>query len=203
MIKNYNGLLTDYSKKLILGGKSNILIKDFKGTLNIELEDEADIILNFYSNKKLGKINLSIKQNSNSKIKIIESFVTESKLEYNLTNEVIGNNNYFEVKIRGYAKEDTLITLLAKVNDKTINNEIIQDVKIIKEDCKVLVEPNVEVYTDDVIANHMVSIYDATDEELFYLKSKGLNKKQAKELIKNGLLYGSFNDKIKTLIKED
>ena len=118
-------------------------------------------------------------------------------------NEISGKNNYFEIKIRGYAKEDVLIKLFAKVNKNTKDNEVIQDVKIIKEECKVLVEPNVEVDTNDVVANHMVSIYDVSDQELFYLSSKSLNKTEAKELLKNGLLYGLFNDKIKTLIKED
>lgn len=203
MIKDYNGLLTNYSNNITLSGKCNILIKDFKGDLNIKVEENSDIILNFYSKDKQNKTNLNIKQTNNSKIKIIESLVTKSKVEYNLYNEISGKNNYFEIKIRGYAKEDVLIKLFAKVNKNTKDNEVIQDVKIIKEECKVLVEPNVEVDTNDVVANHMVSIYDVSDQELFYLSSKSLNKTEAKELLKNGLLYGLFNDKIKTLIKED
>ncbi len=203
MIKDYNGLLVLKDNNLKLSGTSNILILNNYENLNIILDDDANIKLNFFSDKINGNYNLNITQNKNSKITIITSFITSLKFNYNIENTITGNNNEFILKVRGHAKADTKIVMLSKVIEDTINNEVLQDAKIIKENCSVIIEPNVEVSTNEVIANHMVTIYDADDDEVFYLKSKGLSLAESKELIKNGLLYGVFDDTIRTLIKKE
>jgi len=48
--------------------------------------------------------------------------------------------------------------------------------------------PDLEILTDDVRCSHAASISNVSDEHLFYLMSRGLNKKQAEKLIISGFL---------------
>lgn len=48
--------------------------------------------------------------------------------------------------------------------------------------------PDLEILTDDVKCSHAASISNISDEHLFYLMSRGLNKKQAEKLIISGFL---------------
>lgn len=48
--------------------------------------------------------------------------------------------------------------------------------------------PNLEIKTDDVKCSHAATIGKIDEEELFYLESRGLREKQAKEMIVEGFL---------------
>ena len=48
--------------------------------------------------------------------------------------------------------------------------------------------PDLIVNSNDVVASHNATIKCINEEELFYLKSKGLDEWTSKELIKNGFL---------------
>ena len=48
--------------------------------------------------------------------------------------------------------------------------------------------PDLEILTDDVKCSHAASISHLDEEQLFYLMSRGLSKKQAEKLIVSGFL---------------
>ena len=59
------------------------------------------------------------------------------------------------------------------------------------------------VSSSEVIANHNVTIGNVSDEDLFYLTSKGLSKDEARKLLETGFLISIFEDNdYKTKIKE-
>jgi len=86
----------------------------------------------------------------------------------------------------------------------TIDNELKEDLKGLElDDGKIQIIPNMLVSSSEVIANHFVSIGNVSDNDLFYLTSKGLSKNNARRLLETGFLISEFNDsEFKTKIKE-
>lgn len=69
--------------------------------------------------------------------------------------------------------------------------------------CKIC--PNLLIDENDVEANHAAHIGTFTDEELFYMMSRGIPKKQAIVLLTEGFLLGGLpiNEKQHELLKEE
>ena len=61
--------------------------------------------------------------------------------------------------------------------------------------------PNLVVNTNEVEANHGVSIGGIDEDEMFYLMSKGISKATAKKLIEEGFILSIMPDDIKERIK--
>lgn len=57
---------------------------------------------------------------------------------------------------------------------------------LLSESAKVNTKPQLEIFADDVRCSHGATIGQMDDEELFYLKSRGLTESQAKLLITRG-----------------
>jgi len=59
------------------------------------------------------------------------------------------------------------------------------------------------VSSENVEANHNVTISSVREDELFYLTTKGLSEDSAKDLLEKGFLINIFNDEnIKIKLKE-
>lgn len=189
-------------QEITLKDNSNIIVFDYDGTLKINVSNSARVVINIISFKNNSSFNLETYQEEDSCLKIFYSFKNKTNNNIKIFNYVTGDNNTCKTYIRGINKGEIDIELFSKVEEKTFNNGIVQDVKIINEDGITRVDPNMGVNTSEVNANHFVSIYNINNEELFYLMSKGLCKINAKELIKNGLLYGVLEGSAIKLIKE-
>jgi Fe-S cluster assembly protein SufD len=57
---------------------------------------------------------------------------------------------------------------------------------LLSRDGHVNTKPQLEIFADDVVCTHGATIGSFEDEELFYLKSRGLNEEKARELITYG-----------------
>jgi Fe-S cluster assembly protein SufD len=44
-------------------------------------------------------------------------------------------------------------------------------------------KPQLEIFADDVVCTHGATVGQLDENEMFYLKSRGLNEQQAKELL--------------------
>lgn len=82
----------------------------------------------------------------------------------------------FEGKIK--VQKEALKTQAYQVN----HNLILSDAAIMES------KPNLEIFADDVKASHGATVGRLDKENLFYLKSRGLNEKTAKKLLINGFL---------------
>jgi Fe-S cluster assembly scaffold protein SufB len=52
--------------------------------------------------------------------------------------------------------------------------------------------PGLEIIADDVRCSHGVTISDIDQEQLFYLKSRGIDEKNGKQLIIDGFTRNAF-----------
>ena len=85
----------------------------------------------------------------------------------------IQDNSNLDVIFKGYIKE------------KTKGNELVEDLKglLVRNNDTIKISPIMIVDTNEVLANHLVTIGNFNTEELFYLESLGLSEKMAKDML--------------------
>jgi len=80
-----------------------------------------------------------------------------------------------------------------KVAQKTDSYQLSKHL-LIGEKARGFSKPNLEVFADDVKASHGATISRLSEEELFYLQSRGISEKAAGSLLKQGFLSFFIND---------
>ena len=196
-IKNNSLTLDCYGKnKIIIQNKNNL-------NLNIIMQDNSFLDILIYSIDKQGNNKINIVQNNNTTINYLESFTSKSLTDIKIINEIRGNNNKSNISYRIISqKEGVTVDVIANVKESK-NNELVENIKGIIDGGKITILPNMEINTCDVIANHFVTISGIPKENLFYLESKGISKKYAKEIIFEGFLKSIFKDNINILFGGD
>lgn len=66
---------------------------------------------------------------------------------------------------------------------------------LLSNKAKVYSEPNLEILTDDVICSHGVTTGHLSEDDIFYLQSRGLNESEIKRL----LIYGFLNSSLECI----
>ncbi len=64
---------------------------------------------------------------------------------------------------------------------------------LLSEKAKALVQPNLEVFADDVKASHGATLSKLDETLLFYMKSRGISEKEAKELLVKGFAHKALD----------
>ena len=182
-------------------GNNTLYIKNKENlNLHIILNDNSHVDIFLYSLNKKNNNEVIIEQSNNTTINYYEAFTSKDITNYNIINKIKGNNNKSNIKLRVISKDKNInLNVLARVFDKTIDNDILEDIKGINDGGIITVEPNMEINTNEVMANHLVTIGNITKEYLFYLESKGINENMAKEIILKGFLNGIFKEHIDIL----
>ena len=117
------------------------------------------------------------------------------------TTTKLGNHGVNESESALIFKVYAIITKNAKCSKTTQENKII-NMKNGKSD----ILPNLIVDEEDVDASHSAYISDFDKEQLFYMKSRGINENEARKLLIEGFLIGNlkikdeYMDKIKAIL---
>lgn len=201
-------------KKLNVNAKKNSSItildinnKDAKRTLTTE--KGAEITLVTCDTKSTDSENHAILKGDNSKIITINLYKAEnSKININSTSEHIGKNTYSLIYAKGVlTKAESHLRGLVKIGKKAESSNGYQKSDIIiLENSKATSIPDLEIYNNDVKCSHGSTITRIDPEKIFYLQSRGLNKKQAELTIINGFYEPAMkdikNEHIKYLVRE-
>ena len=161
--------------------------------LNIEIYNGVKFIINQYSEIEKSNLNINIKQNNESVFIYNHSFINNKEYKLNINIELLGNNSKNVINIHGLSDNgQSNIIIDGKVNEKTIDNELEESIKMINiNEGKSYIGPNMFIDTKNVVANHSASISTVNKEYLFYLESKGIDEYNATKLLIDGFL---FND---------
>ena len=62
-------------------------------------------------------------------------------------------------------------------------------------------KPELEIYADDVICAHGATVGEIDDEQLFYLKSRGISEKNAKQILITAFLRDIINESVEKSIQ--
>jgi len=210
-IDNFSGEMEINVNKLELTIKGHVSLKEWiKESRNLDLivniEDNAVLEYNCFGIIKDNNTKIVINQNNNSRLNFKESFIVNGDTNLKIENNILGNNNISEVVVRLTSRNESKVVVDATldVQKDTIDNELKEDLRGLETDnSKITIIPNMLVSSSEVIANHNVTIGNVSDEDLFYLTSKGLSKDEARKLLETGFLISIFEDNdYKTKIKE-
>ncbi len=172
--------------------------------LNINMLDNAILRSEFVSFIKKD-LNLTININNNNDLTLNYLIINKGTNTVKITINMLGNASLANIKIRvinktSASKANIICDGLIKAN--TVDNELTEDLKgLITNNDTIKISPNLLVKTNEVIANHKVTISSYNSNELFYLMSKGLSKSLAQELILKSFTTSLFNEKYKEQIK--
>lgn len=101
-------------------------------------------------------------------------------------------NTFGRVVIRGVAENGARIAVkgLVKIEKRAQNTDSFLAMKILLLDKKssATAEPELEIEANRVKASHSASVGKIDDEQLFYLKSRGIEETKAKNIIVNGFI---------------
>ena len=103
------------------------------------------------------------------------------------------------VMIRGIAKNQADIkvtgTIIIAKKAQGVDDFLEMKLLLLDDQSRAWAEPKLEIEANDVKASHAATVGQVDKEQKFYLQSRGLNDKQAEELLVEGFL-GQVIDKI-------
>lgn len=181
-----------------------LIIRENDINQSYEINIRGDIVvLNLVSYSSLGldvKINLN---KENSKVFVYNSVIANKKEIYNIRinhNALKTDSNIYN---NGITKDlgSIVFNVTSYVPKKSISSSVNQDSKIItlNEVNDNEINPVLLIDEYDSEARHAAFIGNFNKTQLFYLMSRGLSKKEASNLLINGLLIGTldvcFNEK--------
>jgi len=210
ILDNYDGEIEIIVDKSVLTIKGHVILKEWINdnsnlVLTINMEDNTELVYERFG-VTCNNSRVVINQCNNSKVSFKESFIANTNSKLKIENNITGNNNISEVIARLTAKENIEVVVDATLNvlEGTVNNEVKEDLKGLElENSKIVIIPNMLISSEEVMANHFVSIGNVSEEDLFYLTSKGLSENNARKLLETGFLISEFNyDELKDKIKE-
>ena len=187
---NSGEYILDIKKDVSLNINGNVVIHDINSDnkwLDIIIENNCNFDL--YHVKKLQNdyyihitllnnailnLNMLILNENNHQVKVdIDMTYDNSIASTHVRALNIQDNSNLDVIFKGYIKE------------KTKGNELVEDLKglLVRNNDTIKISPIMIVDTNEVLANHLVTIGNFNTEELFYLESLGLSEKMAKDML--------------------
>lgn len=165
--------------------------------LNIKLEKASSLVLNIFDYADDLECHIDVELEDESSFILNNSFISEIKYNISIDTKLYGNDALVMVNVRGINNEHatSLITMNGTVAGGIKDASIYEYAKVInKSDNSAVLIPNLIVNTNEVEANHGVSIGSLDPDELFYLMSKGLSESDARKLIENGFLLSIMGE---------
>ena len=193
--------------------------------------ENAKLDLVEYRNSNLCKIRYEINVNKDANLNVSKFYETKGMKEYLICNLLGENANFdynFKTISKGYEKYDLTIYHLHKKTISNIKNNgvnikngnlifnvssfvyngnkdcvVDQNSRVInlaEEKCQI--NPNLFIDEYDVIANHAAHIGKFSEEEMFYLNSRGIPDNEAEKLLITGFLTYNTNKYINEKINE-
>lgn len=166
------------------------VLKKVKQEVDIFLAKDAIVKWHKFSKSSKLELNLNVCQEEGSSFELFYSFLTKGINKINIKTVSNDSNIKSKLTLRGVSERRGIIQVnaTAKIPSKEMNNELIEDIKILNLGSSAIVSPNMIVESPEVEANHFVAMGGINTEDLFYLQTKGLKPKEALFLIKNGFL---------------
>ena len=183
---SYNNIVQNkntISETFILSSGSNF----FKSEINCNLKGE-------HSSAFVNGI-FSLDKNKHHEIRTTINHLTENTKSYQLIKSVLEDSSKAVYQGKIYVNS---------VAQKTDGYQLSKAI-LLNKDSEFNAKPELEIYADDVKCSHGSASGSLDEDSIFYLMSRGLNYKQARELLINGFLLDVVekitDSEIKNLIK--
>ena len=186
----------------LLEGSKVINIIDNSDDIKYELKDGVNLVINLFYHS-INKHNIEINAHNESNIVINYAGLSKNDNDINISITVDGNNNKVIVNGRFISLDKNCNVFVdTYVIKNTIGNIVEENLKGINENGMIMIKPILRIDSNEVNASHGASSGKFDKNELFYLKLKGINENDAKELLKRGFLYSLYSDNFINMLEE-
>lgn len=124
---------------------------------------------------------------------------TEGDYEINLLSRHLVGKTKCRVEVRGVVSNGARVRIKGRVviAEGASKSDSFLAMKLLMLDNKssAVAEPELEIENDEVKASHSASVGRIDEEQLFYLESRGIEEKEARDIIVEGFLK-EIKDKI-------
>lgn len=174
------------SKNIILENNLNVIIfDDLKNLEKIKIWENSRLEIYWYLDNNLNyDLNIELEwENSSLKLWYLLLSWNEEQINAKINVNIKQNNSKANIKIISIVWNNWKIDLnwILKI-DKNINNivwDLVQDNLFIWDKWIIKSIPSLFVWSNDVKASHSCKIEKISDEKLFYLRSRWINKDES------------------------
>ncbi len=132
----------------------------------------------------------------NANVTVLARYETHKKQRKFFTLSVFlkGKNQTAKIDVRGISDDKSLLSfngggIVAK-NSEQCSVNITQKIHLFSEKSKANATPVLRVETDNILsASHSASVSPFSKDIFFYMETRGISKKDAKQLLRKGLLF--------------
>lgn len=172
--------------------------------LKMLVKSGKNLIINMFDYAVNLNTHLEIELEDRSNLTINCTFIAEVKYELDIDTKLYGDNIKTKVNIRGINEPEGIvrITMNGTVAGNTKGNVIEEYAHILnKSRLSNIIIPNLIINTNEVEANHGVTIGQISEDELFYMMSKGINRSTATKIIEEGFIKEGLDLDVKEKIQ--
>lgn len=170
------------------------------------MENSIANIYKFYDVKGIKEMNIISLTGNNANIDYNFKTISTGCEKYNMTIHHLAPNTISNIKNNGVNinKGSLHFNVSSFVSEGFTECNINQASRIINlTDNKCQINPNLFIDEYDVSASHSALIGKFSDEEMFYLESRGIDEKNALSLLINGFLNNNMPDSLKKRITKN
>ena len=159
--------------------------------ITILLKQGSNLVYNKFSSIKKMNGKIFVDMEEDSKMTFNHSILTKEDSSLVFISNILGSNNDCQIYIKAVTEENGKIKIEAtgSVKANTKGNNLLENIRVLtlnEEENEIL--PNLLVDSNEVNVNHNATISSINEEDLFYLTSKGISRKEATSLLKKGFL---------------
>lgn len=155
-------------------------------------------------------LHLSLEEESSADIICVCTTKNEEKISANITAEHLGKESSSSMTVKGVAQDSSTLSIHGKIiiDEKASGSEGYQqlDILMIGEEASGKAIPELAIKNPLVVCSHGASVGGINKEQLYYLQSRGLSKKEAEEIIVEGFLKSTGkhikNKELYTILQE-
>ena len=116
----------------------------------------------------------------------------KSQFEFDVINEFTAPNGKGDVVMKGVAEDEAIIKSNGVIkigpNGSKTETQLTEHILMLDSTAKVDAVPALEIKTNDVKASHSATVTKVSEEDLFYMASRGIAKDEARGMYVEGFL---------------
>lgn len=160
---------------------------------NITLKNNSSLIVN--SLNKDNSVNVKVSLNEKASITYNHSVLGNSDSINNFSINHLANSSISNLYNNGINNNDNKLFfnidgVIPKKLKEIVCNQTSKIINFKNGDSKII--PNLIIDSNDIVANHSAYIGEILEEELFYMKSRGISDEDIKKLIYKAVLLGKM-----------
>lgn len=175
---------------------SEFIIQNYNSELKyLSLGKDEKIFLPIFWNGDGEEININISlEGDGSSIRILGLLIgkKQDKVDIKINVSHVGQNTKSEIIFKGALEDESGVNFegLVKINKnaKKTNAWLAVHLLLLSDKASGRAIPSLEILENDIKAGHATTVGKVNDLEMFYLQSRGLSRKKAKQLIVEGFL---------------